>query len=50
MTSTQLEPLSDDQLDSAYTTVEGGQESQLSKNTDLKVCHPHYVKSIIQRI
>jgi hypothetical protein len=35
MTSTQLEPPSDDQLDSAYTTVEGGQDSQVSKNTDI---------------
>jgi hypothetical protein len=39
MISTKLEPPSDDQLDSAYTTVEGGQENQMSKNRDISQEH-----------
>ena len=35
MTNTQLEPPSDDQLGSAYTTVDGDQDSQMNKNTDI---------------
>jgi hypothetical protein len=35
MTSTQLEPPSEDQLYSAHTTVEEGQESHISENRDI---------------